>query len=325
MNTEIYPWQQGFWQQLCKQIPHLAHSILLTGMAGTGTERLAQALAAVLLCQETMSEQLPCEHCRACRLLHAGTHPDYWMLDDAQNNMSIDDVRQLKHWLTQTSQLAGAKVIVIKHIEHLHIMAANALLKILEEPPANNYFILTTANQHQVLPTIRSRCQVWLPPMPTPSQVTNWLINQGIAEQDSILLCRLSDNAPSLALSLAPFIAIFKQFYLALTQATHPKARVALLSYLEQIEQPSWLMRGILQWWIDIIRLKLYRQEQVEITYPELNSQLQINWVTPINCLTLFGYYDTLLQANDEIKQHPNINISLWWENIVFSLPELAH
>lgn len=81
-------------------------------------------------------------------------NPDIFSLDD----YSIEAVRSIKKFISQTPYQHSSKIIIINNADLLQTEAQNALLKMLEEPGENNYFILTTHHPHQLLPTIISRC-----------------------------------------------------------------------------------------------------------------------------------------------------------------------
>lgn len=76
------------------------------------------------------------------------------------NSLGIDEVKTIKKILSKKTFAGGDRLIIINNIEKATTEATNALLKILEEPPAHTFIILTTSNLHQILPTITSRCQI---------------------------------------------------------------------------------------------------------------------------------------------------------------------
>ena len=91
----------------------------------------------------------------------SSTHPDLYLLspEEGKKQISVEAVRASKESLLKTPQVSSCKVCVIDPVEALNDNAANALLKLLEEPPEGTYFILVADQYSQVLPTIRSRCQ----------------------------------------------------------------------------------------------------------------------------------------------------------------------
>jgi DNA polymerase-3 subunit delta' len=101
------------------------------------------------------------------KLIAAGSHPDLRWLQRLENektgnlarNITVDQVRQLGEFLSLTPALSSWRVVVIDSVDDLEKSAANALLKMLEEPPPNTAFLLVSHAPGKLLPTIRSRCR----------------------------------------------------------------------------------------------------------------------------------------------------------------------
>ena len=106
---------------------------LLYGPAGIGKRALAEHWAAQLLCQRPAAAGA-CGECKACQLLAAGTHPDYFVLEpeEAEKPIRVDQVRDLVGFVVQTAQLGGRKVVLLEPAEAMNVNAANALLKALK-------------------------------------------------------------------------------------------------------------------------------------------------------------------------------------------------
>src|SRR5207253_840847 len=104
---------------------------------------------------------------RIVKLIEAGSHPDMRRLERLVNektgnlarNISVDQVRELGEFLSLTPALSPWRVVVIDTVDELETSGANALLKILEEPPPNTLFFLVSHAPGRLLPTIRSRCR----------------------------------------------------------------------------------------------------------------------------------------------------------------------
>ncbi|MHA1544904.1 MAG: DNA polymerase III subunit delta' [Alphaproteobacteria bacterium] len=156
----------------------MAHGWLFAGPSGIGKATLAYHLAKFLFAgpahQAAGSHGLDVPgEIPAARLVASGTHPDLHVLsanpDDTRQNekktpsvrgeIKIDQVRALSRVLAQTTGAGGARVCIVDAADDLNRNAANALLKSLEEPPTNTYFVLIAHRPAQVLPTLRSRCQ----------------------------------------------------------------------------------------------------------------------------------------------------------------------
>jgi len=138
------------------------HAFLLTGVRGVGKTTTARIIARALNCVGADGSGGPtvdpCGTCPECRAILADRHPDVLELDAASNN-SVDDVRELRETLRYRPAQGRFKVLILDEVHMLSNQAFNALLKTLEEPPAQVKFMLATTELRKVPTTIRSRCQ----------------------------------------------------------------------------------------------------------------------------------------------------------------------
>ncbi len=171
-------WHTEQWRQVTEQLSEerLPHALLLRGGRGSGKEHFARALAARLLCLSPVS-QLPCGACSGCRLLHFDNHPDLRVLrpEREAGQISIGQVRELLENFSTTAQRGGWRVAIFHPAEAMNIHAVNALLKSLEEPGAEEQFLLLSAQPERLPATVRSRCQALDFPPPPAGQVLPWL------------------------------------------------------------------------------------------------------------------------------------------------------
>lgn len=121
-------------------------------------------------------------------------NPDLFIIDE-NSGYKIESIRLINNFLQQLPYSHQNKIVLIKNIENLEIAAQNTLLKNLEEPGSNNYFILTTQNQTKILPTIISRChlviqkkgiQPTLQNLPTPTDIKSALQISSTVEKNNI-------------------------------------------------------------------------------------------------------------------------------------------
>lgn len=134
----------------------ISHFYLISGPAGSGKHTLAQLLAAAALCT---GSQKPCCQCSHCRKVLSGTHPDLITVDDPEKkNIPVELIRTARADIYIQPNEAERKVYLIPRAHDMLPPSQNALLKILEEPPAYGVFILLADNPEKMLPTIRSRC-----------------------------------------------------------------------------------------------------------------------------------------------------------------------
>lgn len=146
----------------------LAHAYLFTGPAQVGKTTLAMDLLAAVNCE---GAEPPCGECSQCRHTREGRHADLLHLgvaeEEGRKTIGIDAVRDAAHQANLNPFEGRYRAIVIEGAEHLSDEAANALLKLLEEPPERLLLVLLTSSPDGVLATIRSRCQrVDLRPLP---------------------------------------------------------------------------------------------------------------------------------------------------------------
>ncbi|MDQ3143537.1 MAG: DNA polymerase III subunit delta' [Pseudomonadota bacterium] len=201
----------------------LHHAWLITGPRGVGKASFARAAAKRVLADAAgpaseaelaVGDDHPTAH-----LLSAGSHPDFRLLERVENktgtalqrNISVDQVRSLADMLGVTPSMSPWRAIVIDSADDLEASAANALLKMLEEPPANTIFFIVAHAPGRLLPTIRSRCRR-LEFELLADDVMTPLLNSLIPNGNSAGLIRLAGGSPGravqgAALDLAPLEA----------------------------------------------------------------------------------------------------------------------
>lgn len=212
-DFKYFDWHADIWRQLWATDAGLPHALLLTGSEGIGKSAFAQAIAARLLCESPVGN-LACGGCPSCRWLAGGNHPDFRHVipaadaeaaneaDDgdkkrASRQILIDQIRDLEGFVFVGGHRNGARAVVIEPAEAMNTAAENSLLKILEEPPSNVYFVLVSSRFRQLLPTIRSRCRLLKLGRPEPEEARQWMNRQGAAKATELL--PLMGGAPLLA------------------------------------------------------------------------------------------------------------------------------
>ena len=184
----------------------LSHAYLFTGTRGTGKTSCAKILARAVNCENPQNGN-PCNACPACLGIENGSILDVLELDAASNN-GVDQVRALRDEAVYTPAAVRKRVYIVDEVHMLSTPAFNALLKILEEPPAHLMFILATTELHKVPATIKSRCQQFAFKRILPGQIAQRLDyvaqkeNIPLTKEGSALLARLADGGMRDALSL---------------------------------------------------------------------------------------------------------------------------
>lgn len=199
------PWHREEMARLMEQhrSGRLPHAVLLSGAAGIGKFRLARAFLEALLCEQPRGG-MACGECRGCRLSTAGTHPDLFRLEpeEAGKALKVGQVRELVEFAGRTAQFGGYRVALVVPAEAMNRNAQNALLKTLEEPGDETLLLLVSHQPGLLLPTVRSRCQQRVLPMPSPDQAMPWLREQLGDQENARALLTAAGGAPLRALGL---------------------------------------------------------------------------------------------------------------------------
>lgn len=183
-----------------------AHAYLFTGSRGTGKTTFARIFAKTINCLNS-KDGSPCLECEICKGADEGTLSDIIEID-AASNTGVDDIRELKESTAFMPEKCKFKVYIIDEVHMLSTSAFNALLKILEEPPAHVKFILATTEVHKVPATIVSRCQRFDFRRFTMGGIVSRLMYVANAEKINLdenaaaLIAKLSDGGMRDALSL---------------------------------------------------------------------------------------------------------------------------
>lgn len=203
--SAAYPWLEPVWMRLLATRSRPAQALLLAGPRGVGKGELAQAWAQALLCETPRADGAACGTCAACHWFETGGHPDFLRVGlqekttkDGETRLAtaieVDQAREAVDFVRLSTYRAGYRVVLVDPADSLNLAAANALLKVLEEPPLNTVFVLVSDQPRRLLPTIRSRCSrvdVGLPPA---ELAAAWLGEQGL--DDAVTLLDLSGGTP---------------------------------------------------------------------------------------------------------------------------------
>lgn len=212
-HMALWPWLQAPLTQALQQLH--SHAVLLHGPQGVGQFEFSLALASAWLCEQPRTDgnaaplKPACGQCVSCKLMHAGSHPDFHLVlpealqaslglgsGDAASDeggdavekgsksrkpsqeIKVDAIRAVVQFSQNTASRGRAKVVVVHPVERMNLVAANTLLKTLEEPPGQVRFVLSGSALEQLLPTVRSRCQAWRLGLPDADLAAAWLAQQ---------------------------------------------------------------------------------------------------------------------------------------------------
>ena len=224
MSAVIGPWIERPLRELLKQV---GHAWLILGPSGLGQYELARALSKAWLCED-VTPNGACGVCPSCHTFESQTNPDLFNLmpeefmlhhgytldekvqkelDDKKRKPSreikVDQARDLIEFSQMTRSGGIGKVALVYPAERMNTITANTILKTLEEPPEGFRFVLATQAAHELLPTIRSRCQSYTLSWPTREESLAWLTEQGLQESDALVWLKAAGGRPQNALDLA--------------------------------------------------------------------------------------------------------------------------
>jgi len=166
--------------------PH--HAYVFAGPEGSGKSIAATAFTAALLCPDG-----GCGVCRSCRLALEGHHPNVFLIEPEGRDIHVDTIRE-EVWTpaSRTAPEPGRKVFVIREADRLSPAAADTLLKVLEEPPADAVFLLMSARAHELPDTVLSRCHIVTFTALSEPFVVDALVAEGVPEVRARLAARLA-------------------------------------------------------------------------------------------------------------------------------------
>jgi DNA polymerase-3 subunit delta' len=259
------------------------HAWLITGPKGIGKATLAYRFARFVLAQggrdtgpSLFGDALPCAHAESLDVspdnpvfqrIIAGAHGDLLAIKRRINEktgklktvIDVDSVREVGHKMSQTANEGGWRVVIIDAADEMNTNAANAVLKVLEEPPKNALLLLVSHNPGRLLPTIRSRCRT-LQLRPLSSDLVVELTGvyaPEVSAQDARRLADLSDGSIGRALGLIQEGGL--ELYGELMGLLHtlPKLDVKALHALADkvaragADEAFNTVTGLLRWWLE--------------------------------------------------------------------------
>lgn len=256
----------------------VGHAYLFLGPAGMGKREAARQLARLLSCDRLRAGE-PCGQCSACLRITRDTHPEVRVVVPNGATLKIDQVREAHQWLLLKPAGGSCRVCIFEQADRLTMEAGNALLAVLEDPPAHAILVLLAENGQAVLPTIRSRCHV-LDFRPWPEGVLAARLEQEASTVPPRLAAALAQGNPGLALRLMKGEDLLagrvrvEQFLeqtlngepanlygIASELETYTRDRRGTLNFLDVLQL---CLRDLLVWRITADRLLLVNRDRVD-------------------------------------------------------------
>ena len=278
-----YPWLESVWQRLLSTRARPAQALLLAGPRGVGKSALAQAWAQALLCEARLPDGGACGSCPACHWFEAGTHPDFRLVTLQEKTskegevkmatgIEVDQAREAVDFVQLSTYRAGLRVVLVNPADSLNLASANALLKVLEEPPLNTVFVLVSDQPRRLLPTIRSRCTRLDIGLPDTDTAMQWLDGRQLEEAATLLA--LSGGAPLDALNWADGVELDERRSM-LAGLAQPKLLdpVSLADRWKAIKPQTWHTVAY-KWLGDLLAVRLQGRVQFNPDFAEVLAQL---------------------------------------------------
>ncbi|MDP2744410.1 MAG: DNA polymerase III subunit [Dehalococcoidia bacterium] len=322
----------GIFQRSLRE-GRLGHAYLLVGRAHVGKMTLALDVARALNCT---GEAAPCGQCSACRRILLNRHPDVMIVGldtekaskegKTRKEISIDGVKAILRAASLPPFEGRYKVFIINDAECLSGEAANCLLKTLEEPPARVLFLLLTARESGLLPTIVSRCiRLELQPLPL-STVEAFLREREVNAEKARTVARLSKGCPGWALNIAGDEGSWQQRSELLTTLTRVldsglEERFAFAAELAgRFEKDRAAVNEILEMWLDWWRdLLLVRAGLASDIVNFDQEEILREWAGAYSLQEIAGFIRHLIAAREQLRWNANARLAL--EVLMLNLP----
>lgn len=234
---------------------------VFVGASGIGKKKLALSVAQALVCETESDSRLACGSCAACARIANEQSESLLLIEPEGTQLKIDKVKEIIRFVS-LQNISRARIVIIDGAEKFNATSANALLKTLEEPPENTYFILLSTSLASLLPTIRSRSQVM--------RFAN-LSNEEVAGISGLSgwPVEASGGSVEAALQLGEQPDLMKlrsQFFTLLSKSLNGSASAAIGQIKDLVkdkEDSLFLARGMQSWVRDLYRLQVNPSESI--------------------------------------------------------------
>ncbi|MFY4777209.1 DNA polymerase III subunit delta' [Metabacillus sp. RGM 3146] len=302
----------------------LAHAYLFEGKKGTGKMEVSMLLAKSYFC-ENLQEFKPCGHCRNCRRIDSGNHPDVHLIEPDGLSIKKKQIQELQEEFSKTGLESNKKVYIISQADKMTTNAANSLLKFLEEPNRETMAILMTEQVHQILNTILSRCQTLsFHPIP-PAAIRLELEKNQVAPHLAGIAAQMTNNLDdAIELSRNDWFAEARAKVIKLYEALTSRKDQAIIfvhtqwmPFFTDKELQECGLDLLLFLYKDVISIQIGKEET--IVFKDLNESLRQHALQ----MTQLGAADkitSILEAKKRLQS--NVNPQLLMEQLVLTLQE---
>lgn len=304
------------------------HAYLITGPAGVGRRTLALRFAQALNCLTPPAPGQPCRFCASCKRIEQMQHPDLAVVQAEREGatLKIDQVRELQHVLSLSPYESRYRVAIILRCEEAHPSAANAMLKTLEEPPANVVIILTAKSVENLLPTIVSRCEVLrLRTLSIAETASGLQALKSVPDDVSVRLAHISDGRPGYAIRLyeQPELLIQRQSRLDELVQILAATRRDRFAYAKSITDNKEGVRDTLQVWLTFWRDVLMHTTGMNQAITNLDYTSQIQKLAGVMELSKAKFQVSAIERTLDKIDH-NVNSRLAMEVLLLDFPKIT-
>ncbi len=310
---------------------NLAHAYIFYGPPQIGKRAVADSFIQSILCQG--QDPHPCQRCDHCAAYSGGVHPDVFAVRprDGASTISVEQIRQLQNQLYLRPTFASVMIGMVYDAQRLHLVAANALLKLLEEPPPNVIIVLVAHTLATLPATLISRCQLLKFRPLTYAAMKKWLSSQLLDQRMTKTVAALSMGRIGVAQSLiqdtlqsyhASVSAILTMFEgAALDRFLYIEKLVSEFKAKTGLDEGRDLIGSFLDYsellLRDLLLVKISRELVCNETYRDRLQKLSKRFTMQV----LHQLLSELRAVRMQLARHLNVQLAL--ENYSIKIPEL--
>lgn len=262
---------------------NMAHAYLFAGVSGIGKFTVAKALAKILQCEATTGEastSVPCLICPTCIQLEKGYQPDTIEVTDDGESIKIEHIRTIVNRLYTTTQ-SRFKILLLQNIERCTPESANALLKIIEDPPPHVVFLFTTSRLEALLKTVISRLRLYKFHHLTQAELMRFLALRSpiLSAEEQTLIAQVAFGRPGMALQFSENKELFEQYqslYNRIGEFMKKPDLVESFTYTAERAKNEGAPEAFLDVMLTQLQKKLHAEVQDDRPAPELVKTIQL-------------------------------------------------
>ena len=308
--VKLPPWLATDYKKLVIQFQKrtLPHGLLIVGRMGDGSSIFTSTFATKLLCARTDASEV-CGKCKSCLMLQSGHHPDYLKIEPEGKSQTIkvDAIRNVVQKVTGTAQQGGNKIVHIESAEKMNVNAANALLKVLEEPTNNTFILLETSELSRLLPTLRSRCRIQSLAKPSYETSVQYLKAHDYPHDISTALA-IANGSPLKAVQLTQ--DDISAWHERESEFSSQNSFIALSTFISRQDISDTMNQVLL--WVDTSIRQLQGLNESEVAI----ADAIVNRLTKTETPALFKFRDYILGKLSAINRQANLNSQLMAEEL---------